>query len=211
MGDFRVGYLLQTPARFQYIAQLIGTFIASIVAPVIFKLFTTAYPCIIESEIRSNIDKTTDQHRCEFSGPSIATWRAVAVASTNSASGQSAIPATSGEFAVLFAAVGVMIVLGRNLLGISPVKAYLPNMMIMGLAFTMPSPPYGIAMLIGALGAKIWKSREKRAFASYSSAVAAGLMAGEGIGGIVNGVLTIVVGWGGDGWGTALGCPAGRC
>ncbi|KAJ5801824.1 uncharacterized protein N7518_003892 [Penicillium psychrosexuale] len=213
MGDFRVGYLLQTPPRLQYIAQLIGTLFATIVAPVIFKLFTTAYPCIIAEGANGNsTDAAAAQgRRCEFSGPSIATWRVVAVATTSGASGQSAIPEASGRFAVLFAAVGVMIVLLRNMLRTFPAKVYLPNMMIMGLAFTMPSPPYGIAMLMGALGARMWKWREERTFETYSSSVAAGLVAGEGIGGIVNGVLTIAVGWGGDGWGTGLGCPSGRC
>ncbi|KAI2709053.1 hypothetical protein CBS147332_6112 [Penicillium roqueforti] len=201
MGDFRVGFLLQTPPRLQYFAQLIGTPFATIVAPVIFKLFTTAYPCIIAEGANGNsTDAAAAQgRRCEFSGPSIATWRAVAVATTSGASGQSAIPEASGRFAVLFAAVGVMIVLLRNMLRAFPAKVYLPNMMMMGLAFTMPSPPYGIAMLMGALGARMWKWREERTFETYSSSVAAGLVAGEGIGDIVNGVLTIAVGWGGDG------------
>ncbi|KAG5912649.1 hypothetical protein E4U42_002061, partial [Claviceps africana] len=46
MGDFRVGFLLRTPPRAQYAAQLLGTLAAAVAAPVLFALFATAYPCI---------------------------------------------------------------------------------------------------------------------------------------------------------------------
>ncbi|CCF38542.1 hypothetical protein CH063_09600 [Colletotrichum higginsianum] len=49
IGDFRVGFLLRTPPRLQYAAQLIGTLVATLVAPSVFVLFATAYPCIIAS------------------------------------------------------------------------------------------------------------------------------------------------------------------
>ncbi|KAG5914371.1 hypothetical protein E4U42_000528 [Claviceps africana] len=84
-------------------------------------------------------------------------------------------------------------------------------MMIVGLALTMPSPPYALAMLTGALAARAWRTRRPRGFEAYASAVAAGLVAGEGVGGVVNGVLMMAVGWGGEGWGVGVGCPGGRC
>ncbi|KAG5992364.1 hypothetical protein E4U54_003668 [Claviceps lovelessii] len=206
MGDFRVGFLLQTPASAQYAGQLIGTLFAVVVAPVLFNLFTTAYPCIIENT-------SSPSRRCEFSGPSIATWRAVAVAASTGT--DNAIPPSSRHFALLLALVGVAVVLvqhqAHSALLKSNLKAYLPNMMIMGLAFTMPSPPYALAMLTGALLARTWRQRRPRGFESYGSAVAAGLVAGEGIGGIVNGAMMIAVGWGGEGWGTRIGCPGGGC
>ncbi|XWX00125.1 hypothetical protein V2A60_008143 [Cordyceps javanica] len=212
MGDFRVGYLLRTPASSQFLGQVIGTLFAALVAPMLFNLFSTAYPCIIHhddtSSGRSVSNNATYDRRCEFGGPSIATWRAVAVAA--SAGAETAIPSSSMMFAVFFTVLGATIALLRNLVK-SSMKPYFPNMMIMGLAFTMPSPPYGLAMLIGALVARIWRRRHKSSSENYLSSVAAGLIAGEGIGGIVNGALTIAVGWGGNGWGTSFGCPDGRC
>ncbi|KAG5976498.1 hypothetical protein E4U55_007301 [Claviceps digitariae] len=224
MGDFRVGFLLRTPAKAQYAGQLIGTLFAVVVAPVLFNLFTTAYPCIIEktttssstrsSSLLNNTLAAPSHRRCEFSGPSIATWRAVAVAASTGP--QTAIPPSSGRFALLLAGTGVAVVLLQHHTAVKTNglwRACLPNMMIMGLAFTMPSPPYALAMLTGALVARSWRRRRPGGFERYGSAVAAGLVAGEGIGGIVNGILMIGVGWGGEGWrwGTGVGCPGGRC
>ncbi|CAI7659427.1 unnamed protein product [Penicillium glandicola] len=71
MGEFRVGYLLQTPAQLQYhITQLIGTLFATIIAPAIFKIFTTAYPYIIAEGEKSSSTKAdaAQARRCEISG-----------------------------------------------------------------------------------------------------------------------------------------------
>lgn len=212
MGDFRVGYLLRTPAASQFLGQAIGTLFASLAAPMLFNLFASAYPCIIQhddvNQISPDSNHTVNNHRCEFSGPSISTWRAVAVAASVGTS--SAVPSTSISFAVWFTALGATVALVRNIIR-SSLKPYFPNMLIMGLAFTMPSPPYGLAMLGGALGARIWRKKKKASYENYLSSVAAGLIAGEGIGGIINGALMIAIGWGGEGWGTRMVCPGGQC
>lgn len=121
-----------------------------------------------------------------------------------------AVPGTSISFAVWFTVLGAAVALVRNIIK-SSLKPYFPNMMIMGLAFTMPSPPYGLAMLGGALAGRIWRHRQRVSYENYLSSVAAGLIAGEGIGGIINGALMIAVGWGGEGWGTRVGCPGDQC
>lgn len=72
-SDFRVGFLLRTPPRQQWYAQAVGTFIAVWLAPGIFVLFMSAYPCVI---------KPDDYDSCPFSAPSVSAWRAVAVAVT---------------------------------------------------------------------------------------------------------------------------------
>lgn len=83
-------------------------------------------------------------------------------------------------------------------------------MMIISLAFLLPSTVYGTAMLIGASLAFAWHSKSPRSFGMFGAAVAAGLMAGEGIGGVLNAVLTII-GIDFDKIGTNLLCPAGKC
>lgn len=191
MGDFRVGYLLPTPPRLQYAAQLIGTLAATFVAPAVFILFTTAYPCVLVSPNGGN-STNTGSERCEFSGPSIAAWRAVAVAATES---QSPIPESSQGFSILIAIAGSVSVLIKHYLWTEKwqfIRAYHPNMIILALAFTLPSPPYGIAFTAGALLAKTWRIRYPIQFDLYAFAIAAGLVAGEGIGGTVNGGLAIL-------------------
>lgn len=83
-------------------------------------------------------------------------------------------------------------------------------MMIIGMAFTLPSTQYGTAMLIGAISAYVWCKYAPKNFETYAYAVAAGFMAGEGIGGSINAAIA-AVGVGGDRFGTTVGCPAGRC
>lgn len=89
-------------------------------------------------------------------------------------------------------------------------RAYHPNVMILAMAFTLPSPQYGIAMLIGSLVAAVWQWKAPSGFEAFGYAVAAGFMAGEGIGGTINAMLS-VFGLGGERLGTRVGCPAGRC
>lgn len=83
-------------------------------------------------------------------------------------------------------------------------------MMVFSLAFVIPATVYATAMLIGAAIAALWMRRSPKSFETYGYAVSAGLMAGEGIGGVVSAVLQ-VLGLGGDAWGTGAGCPGWRC
>ena len=82
--------------------------------------------------------------------------------------------------------------------------------MVMSLAFVIPATVYSSAMLMGAIGAAVWTKKYPQSFGMYGYAVAAGLMAGEGIGGVINAVLQIC-GLSGDIWGSSIGCPGGRC
>lgn len=179
MGDFRVGFLLGTPAHLQYAAQLLGTLVASLVAPAIFLLFATAYPCII----------TGDASTCDFPAPTVAAWRAVAVvASTPNPS----IPLSSVYVSILLAAISSVLVVAKHVLcssGYAWTKPYWPNMMIFGLAFTLPNAQTATTMMIGGVVAAIWRIKSVKRFEMYAFGVAAGFVAGEGIGGTINCVL----------------------
>ncbi|KAI0505383.1 OPT oligopeptide transporter protein-domain-containing protein [Xylaria bambusicola] len=205
IGDFRVGFLLGTPPRLQYVAQLLGTFVATMVAPSIFVLFTKAYPCIIaKSE-----DQMTD-HTCQFPGPAVASWRAVAIAVSESTS---PIPASSATFSIAFAASAGLLAFLKQVLftgRLSFLRNYQPNMMILALAFTLPTPQTGITMMVGAIMAKVWKRKRPSDFEQLGFGVAAGLVAGEGIGGTINCILSIL-GISGEQWASNIGCPASIC
>lgn len=89
-------------------------------------------------------------------------------------------------------------------------RDYHPNMMVVSMAFIIPATQYGTAMVIGAIITRTWARKSGKTFEAYGYAVAAGFMAGEGIGGIVNAALSIS-GLGGETWGSGIGCPAGVC
>lgn len=199
-GDFRVGFLLRTSPKLQWFAQGLGTLCAVFIAPSIFVLFATAYPCINDATATS----------CAFQTPSVSAWRAVAIAVTGE---KLPIPVSSRNFAIVFAMFGAAMALVRHLLWTGRwewVRGWHPNVMAMSLAFVIPATVYSSAMLMGAVGATLWAKRNPKGFGMYGYAVAAGLMAGEGIGGVVNAVLQIL-GLSGDVWGSQVGCPGGRC
>ncbi|KAB2580544.1 putative oligopeptide transporter [Lasiodiplodia theobromae] len=199
-ADFRVGFLLRTPPIQQWIAQGLGTIVAVFLAPGMFVLFATAYPCILD----------TEAEHCAFSGPSVSAWRAVAIAVTDPAF---PIPTSSGIFAICFSIFGVAMVLVRHFVWVGKlewVRAYHPNIMCVSLAFVLPQTVYGLAMIMGALPAYIWAKRNPKSFDIYGYAIAAGLIAGEGIGGVVNAIFQIA-GISGDFYGSNIACPGDLC
>ena len=199
-GDFRVGFLLRTSPKLQWFAQGIGTCFAVFLAPTMYVLFSVAYPCI------NNVNSES----CPFTAPSASAWRAVAVAVVDPTL---PIPVSSRNFAIAFAIFGSVMVLVRQYLWAGKnvwVRQYHPNMMVLALAFIVPATVYGTALLIGALIASVWARRNPQAFEMLGYAVAAGFMAGEGIGGVVNAIIQIV-GVSGDVFGTQIGCPGDRC
>lgn len=76
----------------------------------------------------------------------------------------------------------------------------------MGIAFILNTTTYPTAMTIGATFAYFWQRGWPVNYGMYCYAVAAGMIAGEGLGGIVGAVLQ-VAGVAGSYKGTAIGCP----
>ncbi|KAL9079264.1 MAG: hypothetical protein Q9157_001835 [Trypethelium eluteriae] len=200
VGDFRVGYLLRTSPKLQWLAQGIGTLFAIFLAPGVYVLFSNAYPCIHD----------VNTEGCPFHVPSVGAWRAVAVAVTEP---DFTIPNSSKNFSVFFAIFGAIMVLIRRYVLIGRwewLRTYHPNMMVLSLAFIIDTTVVGTAMAIGAVIATIWARRSARSFEDYGYGVAAGFMAGEGIGGVVNAIIQML-GFSGNIYGTGFGCPAGDC
>lgn len=219
VGDFRVGFLLKTSPKQQWVAQGLGTIVAVFLAPALFILFGKAYPCILES----------DPDTCPFGAPSVAAWRAVAVAMTDPTF---PVPTSSGIFAIVFSIFGAAMVIMRHYAYTGKwekYRVYHPNvsptqklevhtaansssqMMCIGLAFVLPQTYYGLAMLIGAVPCYFWAKRNPKSFDVYGYAIAAGLIAGEGIGGVINAVFQIAGISGPDPYGTQIACPANAC
>lgn len=194
--DFRVGFLLGTPPKLQWYAQAIGSIVAMFLSPGIFILFMKAYPCVTDLEAE----------HCSFQAPSVAAWRAVAVAVTEPSI---PIPLSSGIFSICFAVLAVIVVLFRHnyLTGHrEKYRVYVPNFMAMGLAFVLPATQYSSAMLTGAIIAYFWAKKNAVSFDIFCYAIAAGMIAGEGLGGVVNAILEIA-GVGPGEYGVSTGCP----
>ncbi|KAK8096932.1 oligopeptide transporter [Apiospora kogelbergensis] len=202
-SDLRTGFLLRTPPKKQFYAQAIGAVAAMFLAPGVFVLFVTAYPCIIHENA-----SVTDT--CAFSAPTVAAWRAVAQAVTEPGI---TIPLSSGIFALVLGGLAILqVLIKRTLLSGEREKyrAYLPNWMAVGVAFVLPQTVYSSASLLGATIGHIWMKKRRANYDLYCYAVAAGLIAGEGLGGVVGAALQLG-GVSGDLYGTHVGCPLERC
>jgi len=204
VSDFRVGFLLRTSPVQQFVAQGLGTIVAVFLAPALFMLFAKAYPCII------TLDEAAQAH-CPFSAPSVAAWRAVTVAITDPVF---PVPTSSGIFSIIISVFGAIMIVIRHYAyngKYAKYRVYHPNMMCIGLAFVLPQTYYGTAMVMGAVPAYFWAKRNPNHFDIYGYAVAAGLIAGEGIGGVLNAIFQIAGIAGPDPYGTQVGCPAQLC
>lgn len=202
-SDFRTGFLLGTPPNKQFIAQAIGTFCSVWLAPGLFVLFTTAYPCITDA----------NAEHCSFAVPSVAAWAAVAKVVTEP---DVSIPLSSGIFAIALGIFSVLQVVVRHYYLTGPrekYQEYLPNWGAIALSFVIPGPVFVNAAFLGAIIAFVWRRYKPESFEVYGYAVAAGMIAGEGMGGVVNAALTLgnVAETSTEPWAwLALGAPAKR-
>ncbi|RYP51802.1 hypothetical protein DL768_002949 [Monosporascus sp. mg162] len=199
-SDFRTGFLLSTPPNLQFWAQSVGTLVAMFLAPGVFLLFAMAYPCILDAEAT----------RCEFAVPSVTAWRAVAEAVTLD---NIPIPLSSGIFSIVLGVWCIIQVFIKRtwLVGErAKYRNWLPNWMAVGIAFVLPATHYSTAMCIGAIIAHFWLKKYPKNFEVYCYAIAAGLIAGEGLGGVINAALALG-GVGGSEYGSGIACPAGQC
>ncbi|KAL7806880.1 OPT oligopeptide transporter domain-containing protein [Trichoderma gracile] len=182
VSDFRVGFLLRTPPKLQFYAQAAGALVSVFLAPGIFVLFMSAYPCIRDQTIES----------CPFSAPSVVAWQAVAEAVTLP---KLPIPLSSGIFAIVCGVFCAFQALFKNFYLVGSREKYrewLPNWMSIGVAWVLGvDSGYANAILFGSITAWWWKKYFPKGFDAYAFSVAAGLVAGEGLAGVVNAALTL--------------------
>ncbi|KAF5378813.1 hypothetical protein D9615_007012 [Tricholomella constricta] len=193
-GDLKTGYLLRAKPRNQFIAQLAGSVVAVFLTSGLFILFTKASPCILHPPASG---------ACTYGAPSVSAWVAVAVAV---ASPSLPIPASSGYTAIALGIMSVLSLLIKHIWIPKKYWGYVPNWNAVGLAFVVPQVFFSLAMAFGSTFNYFWLRNSPRSFDMYMFAISAGLLAGEGLGGVFQALLA-VVGVDGGKYGTAIGCP----
>jgi uncharacterized oligopeptide transporter (OPT) family protein len=193
-GDLKTGYLLRAKPKNQFIAQLAGSVVAVFLTCGLYLLFVKASPCIIYPD---------PEKVCTYGAPSVAAWAAVALAVTKP---RLPVPPSSGYTAIGLSIASVLTVIAKYYLVPKKYHGYIPNWNAIGLAFVVPNTYYPIAMFFGSTFNYFWLRRSPRTFDLYMFPVSAGLLAGEGLGGVLQAVLAIA-GVDGGHYGTAIGCP----
>ena len=135
---------------------------------------------------------------------SVGAWRAVSVAVS---SPSLPIPRSSGITALCLGALTILSTFVKYRFVRPERRGWFPNWNAVGIAFILgPLCTYPMAMLFGSGIAMVWRKHWPAGAVMYCYAVAAGMIAGEGLGGIANAVLQIA-GVAGSAKGTSVGCP----
>ncbi|KZS99964.1 uncharacterized protein LAESUDRAFT_732709 [Laetiporus sulphureus 93-53] len=192
--DLKTTHLLSASPRVQLYAQCFGALISIFLSTAMYVVFSKAYPCI----------NTLSSSSCAFAVPDVKSWRAVSIAVSDSSL---PVPLSSGIVALVLG--GLVLVCAYVKYRYVPAEKHhwFPNWNAVGIAFVLgPSNTYPVAMLFGSIIAFVWRRRLPNAWFVYGYAVAAGMIAGEGLGGIVDAVLEIAK-VSGSVYGTSVGCP----
>ncbi|KXN73602.1 OPT superfamily oligopeptide transporter [Conidiobolus coronatus NRRL 28638] len=180
VGDLKTGHLLRASPRSQFYAQIIGSIFGVVIAVVVFWVFGKAYPCIL------TLSEGNDH--CPFQAPSVAAWQGVAVALTSNIS--NSIPPSSQIACLVFGIVTIVTtVLKRTYL--KNHANWIPNWNAFGIALVNPAPYILCASFYGLIIAKLWEHYQPNQFKHYNVPLASGLIAGEGIGGVIQAIFEI--------------------
>lgn len=177
LNDLKSGYLLGANPRRQFIAQVAGIFSGTIASVWGFYLLVPDAVTLLG---------TADQAP-RFPAPSAQAWRAVAEVFKN---GLEAMHPAHQQVLVIGLVLGVVLTLAE--LALPKYKDYLPSATGIGMGLILPFQ-YPFSMLIGALVAWIWQQQNPKQAEAYLVPLAAGLIAGISIMGVIVAVLNGVI------------------
>ncbi|KAL8281027.1 hypothetical protein RQP46_006706 [Phenoliferia psychrophenolica] len=196
VGDLKTGHLLSASPRAQFWAQQAGATAGFAFSAGLFVIFAQAYPCITDIDV--------DAASCPFGLPAVAVRlsESVAVAVT---SPKIPIAPSSAWACLILSIITVFTVVLKHYLPANK-KVWVPNMSAVGLAMVVPQTYYPIAVTVGAAIAYGWQRRSPTSWEIYGFALSAGMIAGEGIAGVITAIL-VIAGVDGSVYGSAVGCP----
>ena len=169
MQDLRTGYLLRASPRKQFVAQLCGICAGIVFAVPVYNLLTSAYELGGE----------------KLPAPAAMAWKAMAELLVD---GPQALPEKTTAAVIVASIVGVVLACLRS---VESIKEYVPSGLAIGIAFIIPAF-YSLVIFYGLVVWWIWSWISRGTAEQFTFAVASGLIAGEGLMGIVNAGLTLL-------------------
>jgi uncharacterized oligopeptide transporter (OPT) family protein len=112
-------------------------------------------------------------------------WKAMAELLVD---GPQALPEKTIAAVIVASLVGAILACLRS---VESIKEYVPSGLAMGIAFIIPAF-YSLVIFYGLIVWWIWKRITPSSAEAYTFAIASGLIAGEGLMGIVNAGLTLL-------------------
>jgi OPT family oligopeptide transporter len=175
VGDLKTGHLLGASPKSQFIAQALGTIPGIIISPLVYILFSKSFPCINNPEISCN---------GQFGLVSVSAWEGITIALTSDVN---PVP-VSALWACLAAAIVSIICTSLRHKYKNTYACYIPNTTVIGFAFVSDIVPQPIMMTFGSL-MQPWIAT--RFGGDMTAILASGLIAGEGIFGVLNALMVI--------------------
>ncbi|XP_039120081.1 probable metal-nicotianamine transporter YSL7 [Dioscorea cayenensis subsp. rotundata] len=172
--DFKTGYMTLASPRAMFISQVIGTAMGCLISPTIFWLFYKGL-------------KDVGVPGSEFSAPYALAYRNMAVLG---AEGFSSLPKHCLTLSCAFFFFAILINIIRDHVGVK-IAMFIPIPMAMAIPFYLGSN-FAIDMCIGGLILFIWQKVNKPNANMFASAVASGLVCGEGIWALPQAILSLV-------------------
>ncbi|CAJ2628831.1 unnamed protein product [Trifolium pratense] len=163
MQDFKTGYMTLASPKSMFVSQIIGTAMGCVISPCVFWLFYHAFG-------------TLGQPGSPYPAPYALVYRNVAILGVD---GVSALPKNCLVLCCVFFAGAIIINLVRDLVGEKYAK-FIPVPMAMAIPFYIGSY-FAIDMCVGSLILFVWQMVDKAKADAFGSAVASGLICGDGI------------------------------
>ncbi|PKA52146.1 putative metal-nicotianamine transporter YSL12 [Apostasia shenzhenica] len=173
MQDFKTGYLTLASPRSMFISQVIGTAMGCVISPCVFWLFYKSF-------------KDLGIPGTEYPAPYALVFRNMAFVGVD---GFGSLPKHCLTLCYVFFAGAIIINLLRDLAGKKWAR-YVPLPMAMAIPFYL-GPYFAIDMCMGSLILFIWERLDKVKADAFASAVASGLICGDGIWTLPNSVLAL--------------------
>ena len=170
MHDLKTGWLLGASPRKQVIAQLFGVLAGILVCVPIYILFDHAF--VIGGD--------------KLPAPAAHAWKAMAELLSK---GVESMPPHSLPAAMIALCLGAVIPVLRHFWPAG--KPYLPSGMAMGIAFIV-QPYFSMTMCAGALVYLLWRRRNAAFATALGFSLASGLIAGDGLTGVLTAVLKLL-------------------
>ncbi|KAG0206002.1 hypothetical protein BGX28_002504 [Mortierella sp. GBA30] len=177
VGDLKTAQLVGASPRAMLWAQLVGSVFAIVIAVPLFMLYTEAYPCVLNENLKN----------CPFKTPAVVAWSKVCKILT----GDGTVPQASMILTIVLAVLAIVNIIIRVKFLPDSWKPYWINLNAVGLGFISPSPNIPIAMLVGYTVGQIWKRTSKASHERLMYSISAGMIAGIGIAGLINAAMTI--------------------
>lgn len=173
LNDLKSGYLLGANPRRQFIAQFFGIFAGTAATVIGFRLLA----------------KTADHiGTTEFPAPAAVAWKAIADVFETGIENMHPAHQQMIVWGLGLGAVMVLLELAAEKAGKKEWKAFLPSATGVGLGLVLPFQ-YPLSMLIGAIAAHVWTKHNKKSADLYVVPIAAGLIAGISIMGVIVALL----------------------